>query len=179
MPATQVLVIASTNRPASLTRVVADKYRTLLEQQGAQTELLDLAYLPADFTHSALYRHAGQHPNFNQLLERLRRYRKYVFVVPQYNGSFPGVLKAFIDGIPQPKALFQGRKCALVGVSQGRQGAIMGLSHLSDIFHYLGMSVLAMQPKLHSVAAPTEEALAAHPGYLERLQAQVAALLTF
>ena len=41
--------------------------------------------------------------------------------MPQYNGSFPGVFKAFIDGYAYPN-VFKGDKAALVGVSKGFRG---------------------------------------------------------
>ena len=32
---------------------------------------------------------------------------KFVFIVPEYNGSFPGVLKTFIDGLAFPDTFEQ------------------------------------------------------------------------
>jgi len=75
---------------------------------------------------------------------------KFVFIVPEYNGSFPGVLKTFIDGLAFP-ATFNNKKCALVGISSGVLGAGMALSHLTDIFNYCGMNVLALKPKLANI----------------------------
>ena len=72
---------------------------------------------------------------------------KFVFITPEYNGSFPGVLKAFIDGMRFP-GTFEGKKCALVGISAGTQGGALAMSHLTDIFNYLGMTVLANKPRL-------------------------------
>ena len=78
--------------------------------------------------------------------------QKYVFIVPEYNGSFPGVLKTFIDGLEYPNT-FKNKKCALVGLSSGVQGGGLALSHLTDIFNYCGMNVLALKPKLARIEA--------------------------
>jgi chromate reductase len=70
-----------------------------------------------------------------------------VFIVPEYNGSFPGVLKVFIDGLNFPNSFIH-KKTAIVGISDGVQGGAIALSHLTDIFHYLGLNVLAQKVKI-------------------------------
>ena len=48
----------------------------------------------------------------------------------------------------KPELVVQDKKAALVGISSGVQGAGLALSHLTDIFNYCGMHVLAQKPKL-------------------------------
>ena len=67
--------------------------------------------------------------------------RKLVIIVPEYNASFPGVLKAFIDGLTYPGGI-QGKKAALVGLSGGGQGGLLAMTHLTDVLMYLGTTVL-------------------------------------
>ncbi|MEM9299932.1 MAG: NAD(P)H-dependent oxidoreductase, partial [Bacteroidota bacterium] len=112
--------------------------------------IIDLKDLPSDFTTSALYENSGKNEKFNEFRELMSEAKKFVFVVPEYNGSFPGVLKAFIDGLKFPDT-FTDKKCALVGVSSGVQGAGLALSHLTDIFNYCGTNVLALKPKLAQI----------------------------
>lgn len=142
-----ITIVVGTNRKNSKTTQVAGYYQRLLAQLGAESQLLDLAALPADFTASALYENAGKNQVFNDLRLRLERSDKYVFVVPEYNGSFPGVLKAFIDGLSYPSKLAN-KQAALVGLSDGVQGGALALSHLNDIFSYLGLNVLAQRVKI-------------------------------
>jgi NAD(P)H-dependent FMN reductase len=40
------------------------------------------------------------------------------------------------------------KKAALVGISDGVQGGALALSHLNDVFNYLGMNVLAQRVKI-------------------------------
>ncbi len=103
--------------------------------------------LPADFIVSALYHNSGKNEQFNALRTRMESSQKFVFIVPEYNNSFPGVLKAFIDGLSYPNALIH-KKCALVGISDGVQGNALGLSHLTDVLNYLGMHVLAQKVRI-------------------------------
>ena len=63
-----------------------------------------------------------------------------ISVVPEYNGSFSGVLKAFIDTW-EPKRVI-GKKSALVGLAAGRAGNLRGMDHMTNILHYLQFDVL-------------------------------------
>ena len=173
-----ILVVATTNRPNSLTATVSHYYMELLQSAKVSCSLLSLTDLPHDFTHSALYANKGQNKAFNELARMMDIYHKYLFVVPQYNGSFPGVFKAFIDGYAEAN-IFAEKKCALVGVSRGHQGAIMGLSHLSDFLQYLGMTIYPMQPKLANMPAEDRDTLMNKPGYLSLLKKQAAGFIQF
>lgn len=175
---TPILVVATTNRFPSLTDTVSKYYLRLLQQQQVPSELLSLTQLPPDITVSALYDNKAKNPIFNNLAEKMNAYHKFVWVVPQYNGSFPGVFKTCLDAYASPQ-IFKGKKGALVGLSKGSQGAIMALSHLTDIFNYLGMILFPMQPKLANIPDITLSALQAQPAYLALLQAQATEFIHF
>ena len=72
---------------------------------------------------------------------------RLVIIAPEYNASFPGVLKAFIDGLPYPGGI-RGKKAALIGLSSGGQGGLLAMTHLSDILMYLGTVVLPQRVRL-------------------------------
>ncbi|UOQ74771.1 NADPH-dependent FMN reductase [Hymenobacter cellulosilyticus] len=145
-----ITIIAGTNRPASRARRIANIYAALLEEMGADYQILDLADLPGDFTISALYDNTGKHEAFNKLVRQAESADKLVFIVPEYNCSIPGVLKSFIDGLPYPGGI-RGKKAALVGLSAGTQGGLLALSHLTDILMYLGTLVLPSRVRLPSL----------------------------
>ncbi len=142
-----ITIVCGTNRKNSITLKVVKFYEKILKSKGQETRLINLEDLPHDFTFSALYENVGKNETFNQLQQQIDECEKFVFITPEYNGSFPGVLKAFIDGMRFP-GTFEGKKCALVGISAGTQGAALAMSHLTDIFNYLGMNVLALKPRL-------------------------------
>ncbi|MEQ9230778.1 MAG: NAD(P)H-dependent oxidoreductase, partial [Cyclobacteriaceae bacterium] len=97
---------------------MVDFYKTMLSGRGIQSDIIDLVDLPDDFIASALYKKAGTNGTFNPIRQKMLDAEKYVFFVPEYNGSFPGILKTFIDGLKYPQT-FKGKKCALVGISSG------------------------------------------------------------
>ncbi|MTI31838.1 NADPH-dependent FMN reductase [Xanthovirga aplysinae] len=145
-----ITIIIGTNRQDAVSKNIAHYYQGILKKKGADSQLLDLKELPKDFAFSALYENSGKNQKFNDFRTKVENSEKFVFIVPEYNGSFPGILKTFIDGLKYPDSFSQ-KKCALIGLSSGVQGAGLALSHLTDIFNYLGMHVFAIKPKLSQI----------------------------
>ena len=142
-----ITIVVGTNRRRSKSKQVAIFYQKILEKLNVESQILDIAELPDDFIRTALYENNGKNESFNIYRQMMKESEKYVFIVPEYNGSFPGALKVFIDGLGYPSELLH-KKAALVGISDGVQGAALALSHLIDIFNYLGMNVLAQRVKI-------------------------------
>ncbi|UJP67031.1 NADPH-dependent FMN reductase [Mongoliitalea daihaiensis] len=173
-----IKIIVGTNRPYPLSKDIALLYQDLLLKKGAKSEILELKDLPHDFAFSALYQNNGKNEAFNAFHSRVKEGEKFVFIVPEYNGSFPGILKTFIDGMNYPNH-FRDKKCALVGLSSGVGGGGIALSHLTDIFHYLGMHVLALKPKLAKIEENMSDNLLTNRLYMELLQSQTEMLIDF
>ena len=177
--ALMITIVCSTNRINSVSKKICEQYTQLLAAKGIDSTIIDLRDLPKDFTTSALYENSGKNEQFNPFRLLMKESQKFIFVVPEYNGSFPGVLKAFIDGLEYPDT-FKNKKCALVGLSSGLQGGGLALSHLTDIFNYCGMHVLAQKPKLAMIEANTDEEMKINNArYLKMIETQVDALIAF
>jgi NAD(P)H-dependent FMN reductase len=56
-------------------------------------------------------------------------------VTPEYNGSFPGVLKYFIDLLKFPES-FEQKPVAYVGESSGEWGGLRAVEQLQMVFGY-------------------------------------------
>ena len=173
-----VKIIVGTNRKNSVSKIIAELYQRILAERGAESEILELENLPADFIETALYENNGKNERYNDFHSKVKAGTKFVFVVPEYNGSFPGILKSFIDGMTYPNT-FRNKKCALVGISSGIGGGGIALSHLTDIFHYLGMHVLALKPKLAKIEQNMSDHLLTNRLYVDLLQTQADMLLEF
>ncbi|QJX47889.1 NAD(P)H-dependent oxidoreductase [Hymenobacter taeanensis] len=174
-----ITIVAGTNRPNSRARRIAEVYGTILSKQKVNFQILDLTELPVDFTTTALYHNTGTHDHFNNLVAMAEAAEKLVFIVPEYNASFPGVLKAFIDGLPYPGGI-RGKKAALVGLSSGGQGGLLPINHLTDVLMYLGTAVLPQRVRLPFIDKHlTAEGQLTEPLYQQLLQEQVEALLAF
>ena len=133
-----ITIISATNRPDSNTYKIASTYSQLLDKQGVASKVFSLEQLTPDMQFIDLY--GKQSEKFQQLLqEYIIPAEKFVFIVPEYNGSFPGILKLFIDAIHPD--VNRGKKAVLVGVSSGRAGNLRGLDHLTGVLNYIGIHV--------------------------------------
>ena len=77
----------------------------------------------------------------------------WLLIVPEYNGSYPGVLKLFFDelSITKMKETFYDKKVGMVGISDGRAGNLRGIDHLTGMFNYLKMTVYHNKLPISSV----------------------------
>ncbi len=173
-----ITIVVGTNRQNSNSRIIADYYQTILASKGAESQVIDLVDLPDDFVANALYENNGKNEVFNRVREQVQSADKLVFVVPEYNGSFPGILKTFIDGLKYPEGL-RDKKSALIGVSSGVQGGVFAMSHLTDIFNYLGMHVLALKPKLAGIERNMADGKVTNDLYNQLLEQQAEKLIEF
>ncbi|MEO6134033.1 MAG: NADPH-dependent FMN reductase [Ginsengibacter sp.] len=124
-------IISGTNRIGSHTEKVALQYQKFLYQKSIDATLFSLK-------------------NFNPLIrdenflslekEILIPTKKFIFIIPEYNGSYPGVLKALIDN-SDIRNDWHYKKALLTGVATGRAGNLRGMDHLADTLHYLRMNV--------------------------------------
>jgi chromate reductase, NAD(P)H dehydrogenase (quinone) len=173
-----ITIISGTNRSNSNSIIVAEHYKSILKKKGTECQILDLSTVPERFLFSALYENSGKDPEFNKLREIINKSEKFVFIVPEYNGSFPGVLKAFIDGLEYP-ASFNNKKAAVVGISAGALAGALALSHLTDILNYLGMHVLAIKPRLPRIETLIKDGAISDKFLSNLLETQAEALIKF
>ena len=81
---------------------------------------------------------------------------KMIVVIPEYNGSFPGILKLMIDNT-DVKNVWPNTKVLLVGVSTGRAGNLRGMEHLTGVLNYLGVFVHPNRLPVSSVLTLLDE----------------------
>jgi chromate reductase, NAD(P)H dehydrogenase (quinone) len=144
-------IIIGTNRKDAFTKKIAEYYSNLIQEKGHQTLIIDLENLPQDFAFSALYQNSGKNVDFASFQEKIDAVDRLVILAPEYNGSYPGVLKTFIDGLRHPDSL-SNKKICLVGLSAGVLGNAVGLGHLNDVLSYLNANVLGLRIKLGEVS---------------------------
>ena len=173
-----IQIICSTNRTNPVSGIISRIYQQVLEEQGAKSEIIYLADLPTNYLETALYENSGKNPDFQSIRDAMLQSEKFVFVVPEYNGSFPGVLKAFIDGLKFPET-FTNKKAALLAISSGDQGGALAMSHLADILNYCGTHVLAKRLRFSKIGAAIENEQLVNESYKEQLKKQAAAFVSF
>ncbi|MDZ4750434.1 MAG: NADPH-dependent FMN reductase [Flavobacteriales bacterium] len=150
-----ITLISSTNRPDSYSESVSRALSSMLSQMGQANDVLSLTDLPSDFISTDL--NGQRSDKVKSILDRyIQDVDKFIFVIPEYNGSYPGLLKTFLDGIP-PK-LWTDKKALIVGVSDGRAGNLRGQEQLTGVLHHLKMNVHYDKPKLSAVETLMNEA---------------------
>jgi NAD(P)H-dependent FMN reductase len=146
-----ITIVSGTNRPNSNTLIVARYYLKTLQEKGQEATIFDLQDLPAQIIQTDLY--GKRSDAFLPIQKIITKTSKFLFIIPEYNGSFPGVLKTFIDACDFPDS-FYNKKAALTGISSGKYGNIRGIDHFSGICSYLHLNVLPL--RLHIPAIKTE-----------------------
>ncbi len=146
-----ITIVSSTNREDSYTFRLSSYYHRKLRELGQDAGILSLTDLPPNLIATDFF--GKRSAEFLPMQERVLATSKFLFVIPEYNGSFPGVLKIFVDACQFPES-FYGKKAALTGLSSGKYGNIRGIDHFTGICHYVGMHVMPL--RLHIPAIKTE-----------------------
>ena len=141
-------VISGTNRPDSNSIIIANSCLELLNKQNIESQLFSLQSLKQDFVFTEMY---NEHSlSYKQMVKQyISNADKFIFVIPEYHGGFPGILKSFMDTLDYRS--LAGKKAGLVGVASGHAGALRPLDHFTHILHHLKMEVLSSKPKLSNV----------------------------
>ncbi|MCO5170774.1 MAG: NAD(P)H-dependent oxidoreductase [Planctomycetes bacterium] len=128
-----IVVLSGSNRPRSRTLVVARALVPLLEAAGAEARLMNLEDLPGDLFVPTSY--GNPPPSFQPYQAAISGAEGVLTVVPEYNGSYPGALKYFIDLLKFPESL-HGVAAGFVGIASGEWGGLRAVEHLQQVFRY-------------------------------------------
>ncbi|MCF8247475.1 MAG: NAD(P)H-dependent oxidoreductase [Saprospiraceae bacterium] len=179
-----ITVISGTNRLNSEALHFAKHYTNLLTAKAPEpVKLLALENIPHDWFHPDMYEKEQQSPSLAALQDEfILPASKFIYVIPEYNGGFPGVLKLFLDAcsIRDYKASFFGKKAAIVGVASGRAGNLRGIEHLTGILHHVGTVVMPQVLPISSIEKVLDaDGNITANGTLIAIERQVDAFLTF
>jgi len=147
-----IIILSGTSRPGSNSLKIASHAAEDYQRAGEAVCLLDLNRLPAE---------AFLPDSFSEKPESLTRgftdkvleADGLVVVVPEYNGSFPGVLKHFVDLLPFPEA-FECLPVAFIGLSAGYYGALRAVEQMQMVFAYRNAHLFNRRvfiPAVHTV----------------------------
>ncbi len=140
-----ITIISGTNRPNSRTEFVAQYVFDLIGKfTDEEVNLVKLSELDPGFVHPMMYSGDHQHPDLTAIQNKyIIPAQKWIMLSPEYNGSYSGIGKVFVDALSVRLygETFKGKKLGLIGIASGRGGNLRGLDHLTTAFNYLGMSV--------------------------------------
>jgi chromate reductase len=128
-----IVVVCGTNREGALSRLLANEVAESYRQRGQGVDLLDMQELPQSALDPTSYQEKS--PEVKALVDRFLKSEGVVFVIPEYNGSFPGVLKLFVDMLPFPEG-FDHRPCAFIGLAAGQFKGLRAVEHFQQVAGY-------------------------------------------
>jgi len=126
-----IQIISGTNRKGSNSLKVAGYVAMVYAELKQETQVIDLAKVP--MPEGVDHDYTSKNP-FTTYVEKVNSAEGLVLVCPEYNGSYPGVLKYFIDHWSYPKS-FESRPVSFIGLG-GRFGGLRPVEHLQQVFGY-------------------------------------------
>ncbi|MBK7359572.1 MAG: NAD(P)H-dependent oxidoreductase [Saprospiraceae bacterium] len=139
-----ILVISGTNRKGSATLEISKKLCGIMTKMHVEHRFVNLEDFTELLSKQAPYKsleNDSELVNFQDSI--LIPSEKFIFVIPEYNGSFPGFLKWWIDTFSIRKAAesYKFKKAAFIGVSDGINGNVRGIDHFMAVCRYLKMVI--------------------------------------
>lgn len=158
-----ISIISGTNREESSTLALSTYILRYVQRiNEGEVRLLDLCDLNGRMNIDRfMYKKESQSPIVKELQDRyILPSDKFVFIVPEYNGSITGVLKFFIDAVSvrDYEKNFSGKDALLIGTSTGRAGNLRGLDHLTGILQFLDVLVYPKKIPISNITHVFEKA---------------------
>ena len=178
-----ITIIAGTNRPNSNTEIIAKKYFELISKHATEeVNYYSLQDMPTSILHENMYSPDHQDETLRtQQDEIFIPSDKWFVIIPEYNGSYPGIFKLFIDAlsIRNKDATFKKKNLGLVGVASGRAGNLRGMDQLSNSMNYLGFSVFPHKLPISQISKLVDENGELDEGLLELMDSHAKDFVAF
>lgn len=128
----KIHILSSTDRPGSNALKVSEFAESVLSE-NVDTQIFSLKNFPLADVSGGKY---GDTPKSvrtfnNSFLDA----DGFLFVIPEYNGGFPGVLKVFFDYLPFPEAMYK-VPVSLIGEAAGAFGALRPVEQFGQLLLY-------------------------------------------
>ena len=179
-----ITVISGTNRKNSETLLFAKHYTERFRSLSQESiKLLALEDLPQSMLHPDMYAADQQSKELADIQDEFMiPADKFFILVPEYNGSIPGIMKLFLDAcsVREYKATFKHKKVGLAGIASGRAGNLRGMDHLASVFHHVGSLVFPNMLPISSISQLVDEnKTITHEKTLKTIDNQIETFLAF
>lgn len=168
-------IISGTTRPQSRSLQVANILLKLYQAEGDQAEIMDLRQIPLNILDGTQY---GEPPaEIKPVIDKINTSSGLIVVCPEYNGSYPGTLKHFIDHWQYPLS-FEYRPVCFVGLG-GRFGGLRPVEHLQGVFGYRNAFIFPERVFLSNVFQTLKEGQLVDPIATQLLEQQTKGFIRF
>ena len=148
----KVLVFAGSTRENSFNKKLAKVAEKALRHAGLEVTYADLRDYPMPLYDGDSEQANGLPPTARAFKALVREHDAIVIASPEYNGSFPALVKNVIDWVSRseaagepPLAALRGKRGAILSTSPGARGGQRGLRHLRELLEMVGV-VLIPEP---------------------------------
>jgi NAD(P)H-dependent FMN reductase len=157
------VIVGSTRRGRQTPKVARFIERRLVERDGIEADLLDLAEYDFPIMEERLRLRDDPPPGLTEFSERVARADALVIVTPEYNGGYPGVLKNALDYLlPE----YHRKPVGIISVSAGPWGGLRALAQLRQVVLSLGaLPIPANFPVRHVQSSFDEAGETEDPAY--------------
>jgi chromate reductase len=131
----RIAVLLGSVRPGNYTSKAAALVVDELRNKGIEVDVIDPAEMELNLPG------LGDTPDAERMQDLVRDATALVVCTPEYHGGLSSVMKLMIENMGFPSAM-SGKPAALLGVAQGRIGAIKSLEMLRSICSHVGCHVM-------------------------------------
>lgn len=169
-------IIVGTNRPNSRSLSIAKIILGIYQEMGESARLIELDKAGLELLTGAQYA-GGQPEKLSDICREIESSDGLIFVVPEYNGSFPGALKYFIDHWSYPAA-FEYRPVCFVGLGW-QWGGLRAVEHLQQIMGYRNAYAFPQRVFIQNIGGVLSETGVLKDEIVGRLRGQAQGFSTF
>ena len=148
------LIISSTNRLNSYSLKISKIVKNIYQEFNEEGEVFDLRKVPFHEVLSEPYPEVLP-PELKKACDTIANASSLVIVCPEYNGSFPGIFKFFLDHWHFPKS-FEHKPVCFIGIG-GRFGGLRPVEHLENLFTYRKSFVFSHKVFISNVQSLVKE----------------------
>ena len=169
-------IISATNRPNSNSRIVAGIIQNIYKSLNCSMEIISLRDVPfEDLIKDPYTPHLPE--GVRKVISKLDTSSGFIIVCPEYNGSFPGIFKFFIDHWSYPET-FEYRPMAFIGLG-GRFGGLRAVEQLQQIMGYRNAFMYPQRVFLQNISDLLENGKIKDQTIMELLHQQASGFLKF
>jgi NAD(P)H-dependent FMN reductase len=169
-------IVVGTDRRGSRSSQVAGLVHGYFQELKVSSQILDLASLPMVHLHTARY-DQRELKEMSHAVDRINKAEGLLMIIPEYNGSFPGALKHFIDHWKFPDS-FEGRPVTFVGLG-GRFVGLRAVEQMQQVFSYRDAFLFPQRTFLINVQNILKDGKIEDPVTVDLLKKQISQFARF
>ena len=169
-------IISATDRPGANSLIIAGILQSIYKKLNCTTEIISLK----EVSFQILFKHPYPEKlpeEIKPIISKLNSSSGFTVVCPEYNGSFPGIFKFFIDHWSYPET-FEYRPIAFVGLG-GRFGGLRAVEQMQQIMGYRNAFIYPQRVFLQNVSDLLSDGVIQDQEIMKLLSQQAAGFLKF